>query len=389
MKRKLYLRLTAVITIFGLFTSCKKNEPGICNCSPDNLVITSSVFSTGLNNPRGIKFGPDGLLYVAEGGVGGSNSSIGLCSQVPEAGPYTGSNTGSRISRIDKNGVRTTVVDNLPSSQTNPEQGSLVSGVGDIAFVENTLYGVLAGAGCSHGVPDIPNGVIRTNHNGTWTMVSDLSAFVMNHPVANPDLDDFEPDGTWYSMVSVDGDLVATEPNHQEIDRISPKTGEVHRIMDFSLRTGPDPANWRGPTSLVYHNGNYYFGTLGKFPIAAGSDSVYKMTPDGQVSVYEAGFTTNLGIAFDELGGLYVLENTTGNLFPTPGTGDIIRVDPSGERLTIVSGLNLPDAMTFGPDGKLYVSVWGFGGAPGMGEILQIDVTCAKSFHSVKKNNAD
>jgi hypothetical protein len=40
--------------------------------------------------------------------------------------------------------------------------------------------------------------------------------------------------------------------------------------------------------------------------------------------------------------------------------------------------------MTFGPDNKLYVSIWGFGGAPGMGEIWQFDLTCAKQFH-IKK----
>src|ERR1035438_4864952 len=67
-----------------------------------------SVFATGLNNPRGLKFGPDHYLYVAEGGIGGQNSTIGQCDQVPAVGPYTGSPTGARISRINANGYRET-----------------------------------------------------------------------------------------------------------------------------------------------------------------------------------------------------------------------------------------------------------------------------------------
>ncbi len=118
MKRKNYLRFAAVMIIFGLLSSCKKNGPELCNCNPDNLVISASKFSSGFNSPRGLKFGPDGYLYVAEGGIGGSN--LTTCTQVvPPVGPYLGSQTGSCISRIGHDGIREIFVNNLPSSQTS------------------------------------------------------------------------------------------------------------------------------------------------------------------------------------------------------------------------------------------------------------------------------
>ena len=90
------------------------SRPTVIRGSPTPTV---TVFSTGFNNPRGLKFGPDGMLYVAEGGTGGSGSTVGQCDQVvPPVGPYSGSPTGGRISRVDSSGVRSTVTDQLPSS---------------------------------------------------------------------------------------------------------------------------------------------------------------------------------------------------------------------------------------------------------------------------------
>jgi hypothetical protein len=244
--------------------------------------------------------------------------------------------------------------------------------VADVAFVGDQLYALLAGAGCSHGLLGTTNAILHVKGNGKTPQVADLSAFQKAHPVAAPEPDDFEPDGTWYSMIAVRGDLYAVEPNHGEVDRINPDSGAITRVVDVSASQGHIV-----PTAIAYH-GNFFFGNLGTFPIVTGLEQIFKLTPSGHLDVWDSGFTTVLGLAFDQQARRYVLESMTAPGFPGPGelgTGRIVRIHPSGAVETIASGLSFPTAMTFGPDGALYVSNLGFGGpAPGVGQIVRVSV---------------
>jgi hypothetical protein len=215
-------------------------------------------------------------------------------------------------------------------------------------------------------VQGFPNSVIRVRRDGRWRLVANLSRFLKRHPVANPAPGDFEPDGTWYSMVTYRGALYALEPNHGELDRIT-RRGRVSRVLDVSLLFGHVV-----PTALAVdpRRHRFYIGTLTTFPLAPGAAQVLVVTPQGRVTRIISGFTAIVGLAVRRHQ-LWVLETSSVAGFPQPGTGTIIRLTRRGRR-TVVSGLTFPTAMTFGPKGDLYVTNKGFGFPRGAGEVLRV-----------------
>jgi glucose/arabinose dehydrogenase len=312
-----------------------------------------TVIASGLEGPRGMIFGPDGLLYFAEAGLGGTQPVPRGCQGVlPPVGPNHGGLT-ARISRIESNGERTTVVDGLPSGLTSLPTGD-TNGASDVAFVDGQLYAVTAGGGCSHGNPNFPNAVVRINvKRHTFEMVANLSRFFREHPVAHPNPADFEPDGVPYSMIAFHGDLIVIEPNHGRLLRINlteRREPRIEQLADLSA-----PLGHIVPTSVANLDDRFFIGNLGSFPVVVGSSKLYQVRHDGFVIDYWGGFTTILDVQKDSRGRLYVLEFSSAAGFPNIGQGRIIRI-ANGVAEEIVSGLNVPTAMALDRHDDIYVS---------------------------------
>jgi len=346
----------------------------------------ATIYAKGLNDPRGLRFGPDGFLYVAEAGLGGSHSTKGKCEQVlAPVGPYTGGKT-ARISKVSPTGKVSTVAAGFPSAQD--ALGDLV-GVADVAFMNGNLYALIGGGGCSHGNPTQPSGIARVNTStGAWTLIANLSLFIKTHQAKFTSTDDFEPDGTLYSLIAVDGLLYTVEPNHGQVFSVS-AGGNINEVIDISASQGHIV-----PTSIAARDGNFYVGNLNLFPIdpqwarvlTLSKDGYNNPAPgfgDGRVNKYhvvdsKAGFTTVVAVDFGPDGLLYALELSAAEGFPTPGAGKVVRVKRTGAIETVITGLAVPTGMTFGPDNRLYVSNLGAvpaGGAPpGSGQVLRFDI---------------
>lgn len=297
---------------------------------PEPLSANVSTFATSLVYPRGLEFGSDGSLYVAEAGQGGNIEPHRTCpgGYASPLMPYQIGMTG-QVSKISPTGERTMVLKALPSAR---DKSGDVIGPNDVTFLGDTLYVLSAGGGCSQGMP--------------------------NTPTAAPLNNDYELDGGTYDLSAVDGITL---------------DGQIRRVLDMPANEGHITL-----TALTFHDGAFYISSLGEFPIQQGTSKIYKVTLDGQPEVFAAGLTAVLGLAFDSQGQLYALEaSTVDNNLPVPGAGRVVRVGAKGALEPVATGLSFPGGLTFGPDGQLYVSNFAYGGHPSKGEILRIDVTAA------------
>jgi hypothetical protein len=329
----------------------------------------TTVIAHGLHNPRGLNFGPDGALYVAEAGTGGA----GPCADGPEGLRCYG--TSGSISRIDlRDETISRVVTGLISLADG--EGNFATGIHDISY--NGLgngYATIGWGGdpsgrtVQFGQPgaDLAR-VARINANGKWNMETDLGNF---EAAENPTGD--EIDTNPYGVLSLPGRHIVADAGANDLLEIS-SNGSISVLATFPNRlvTAPEilgfppgttiPAD-AVPTSVALGpDGDLYIGQLVGFPFPVDDANVYRVPASGGAPVVAAGgFTAVVDVAFGPDGSMYVLEMATNGLLAgfifNDWTGALIRISPDGTRTEIAPGtLTAPGGVVVGKDGTVYVT---------------------------------
>ena len=314
------------------------------------------VYASGLVNPKGMVFTPDGTLYVAESGKPGE-VMVPLPVNFGGTGPI---GTNGRISRISPNGQRQDFVVGLPN--VGLYGGIEMLGATGLAYLGGTLFEVAAGH------ITVSPGVSRVSPDGKLQRVADLGAYNRAHPVGR-DNGDAVPLGNPFGMVGLGENLYVTDGNYNRVFKVTPE-GTISTLVDF----GGDPTTVglaAGPDASLY------IAQFGAAPYAPGSGRVDRVTLDGTLtSGVVKNLTTPIDVAFASDGSMYVLQYAAQfnpvRLRYVPSGGEVRRVNPDGTTSPVVTGLMFPTAMTFGPDGALYVSNYGNESNDGQGQIVRV-----------------
>ncbi|HEY0947793.1 MAG TPA: ScyD/ScyE family protein [Opitutaceae bacterium] len=338
------------------------------------------LVATGLNNPRGLDFAPNGALYVAEAGTGGD----GPAAEGPDGPVYFG--LSGSITRIFK-GKQGRVVEGLPS--TAGEGGFGAIGPSDISFEPFGRARVTIGLGLNPAVRDSVfgpagaklGGLFQLSQNGKLKWLADLAAFEAS---ANPDqgLPDSNPNGVLSTRA---GGAYVADAGANTLLHVT-ANGAVSVVAVFPSRVvdtppflpqPPFPAQLimqAVPTNVVRGpDGALYVSQLTGFPFPPGEARIYRVVPGSAPQVYAEGFTNIIDLEFDGAGNLYVLEIDANSLANPAVGGRLARINAADGSVETIAddGLIMPGGLSIGPDGAIYVT--NFGTSPGGGQVVRIE----------------
>jgi hypothetical protein len=308
-----------------------------------------TVVVGGLQNPRGLTFGPGGRLYVAQAGSGGATE--------------TGKITEIRYPWRPNPAVHD-VVTGLISVGT--QEGGVVSVAGLSTIGNGTIYAAMELSNTATGFPSQLGHFLKVSQGGQIRDVSDVGDFDYAWTIAHHDLAprDF-PDSNPYGVLALSDHLYVANAASNTLDLVHPDGTE--EILAFFPNNAIADAT---PTCIAQGpDGALYIGTLALVDslVSGPSAIVYRVDPSqadpnnlGTVLSLATPWATGLwpinGCAFGPDGSYYASELITSSSF---SGGDVVKIPfdtPSVHTSLTGNTLTFPAGVAVGPDGNVYVS---------------------------------
>ncbi len=333
------------------------------------------TIASGLSNPRGIAFAPNGDLFVVEMGVGGPGPCI--ASPVFPFPPRCYGPTGA-LTRIAPNGVPgfERVATGLPSLVL--ATGAAEGGPADLSFHGMVAYVQIGFGGdpaqrALLGDPGALFGtLLQVKPNGKWRPLVDISRHeATNNPAGGP------IDTNPYGALALPGRRIIADAGANALI----EAGANGRTRTLAVLPRAEPGNRDPvPTSVTQGpDGALYVSQLTGFPFWQGTSNVFRIASDGSsTEVYASGFTAVVDLAVGDDYALYVLEIATGQVppFPPPnpglGVGRLVRRCAGGTPEVLLGGLTFATGVALGPDGAVYLT--NNGTSATAGEVLRLSV---------------